>query len=158
MNNFAQITTQNSNESDWVNPVMGEATIELLKKFSTFHQDDRTKLINSSVDILKKCPRVDIKNGFNTTGLIIGYVQSGKTASFTTMSALARDNGFAITILISGSSTTLFNQSNKRLIKDLGFDESNSPWVHISNPTMDDSYQALIGTLTEWLDESIPRK
>ncbi len=158
MNNFAQITTQNSNESDWVNPVMGEATIELLKKFSTFHQDDRTKLINSSVDILKKCPRVDIKNGFNTTGLIIGYVQSGKTASFTTMSALARDNGFAITILISGSSTTLFNQSNKRLIKDLGFDESNSPWVHISNPTMDDSYQALIGTLTEWFDESIPRK
>lgn len=158
MNNFVQITSNKLNESDRINPVMGEATLELLRKLGTFHQDDRDKLINSSVEILKNCPRIDSNSGFRTTGLIIGYVQSGKTASFTTMSALARDNGFAITILISGISTTLFNQSNNRLIKDLGFDESNSPWVHISNPSIDDSFQTLIGTLTEWFDESIPRK
>lgn len=158
MTSFAHIKTSNLHEANFINPVKGEATLELLDKFKSFYPVDRNQLIDSSVEILKKCPKLDLEIGFNKSGLIIGYVQSGKTASFTTMSALARDNGFAITILISGSSTTLFNQSNKRLIKDLGLEGSTSPWVYISNPTKDSAYQPLLGTLTEWFDESIPKK
>lgn len=32
------------------------------------------------------------------TGLVVGYVQSGKTLSFTTVIGLARDNGFPLII------------------------------------------------------------
>ena len=158
MTSFAHIKTSNLHENNFISPVKGEATLELLDKFKSFYPVDRAQLIDSSVEILKRCPKIDAETEFNRSGLIIGYVQSGKTASFTTMSALARDNGFAITILISGSSTTLFNQSNKRLIKDLGLEGSGSPWVYLSNPTKDSAYQPLIGTLTEWFDESIPKK
>ena len=158
MTNFVHIQTSNSDEANFISPVKGEATLELIEKFKSFDPIDRAQLIDSSVDILKKCPKLDDKSEFSRSGLIIGYVQSGKTASFTTMSALARDNGFAITILISGSSTTLFNQSNKRLVKDLGLEGGASPWVYISNPTKESSYQTLTGTLTEWFDDSIPKK
>lgn len=158
MTKFAHIKITKPNTVDYINPVKGEAILELFEKFKSFHPADRAQLMDSSIEILKNCPKIDAKNEFRKTGLIIGYVQSGKTASFTTMSALARDNGFAITILISGSSTTLFNQSNKRLIKDLGLEGASSPWVFISNPTKDSAYQSLLGTLTEWFDESIPKK
>jgi hypothetical protein len=36
------------------------------------------------------------------TGLVCGYVQSGKTASMTAVSALAKDNGYRIIVLIAG--------------------------------------------------------
>ena len=35
------------------------------------------------------------------TGLVVGYVQSGKTLSFTTVAALARDNHFPLVIVIA---------------------------------------------------------
>src|SRR6266536_2699000 len=38
-----------------------------------------------------------------TTGLVVGYVQSGKTLSFTTAIALARDNGFRLVIVVAGT-------------------------------------------------------
>src|SRR5690606_4417069 len=53
------------------------------------------------------------------TGLIVGYVQSGKTLSFTTVSALAHDNGFRLVIVIAGTSTNLLSQSTDRLLADL---------------------------------------
>ena len=53
------------------------------------------------------------------TGIVIGYVQSGKTLSFTTLTALARDNNYQIVIVIAGVSTNLVNQSTKRLEDDL---------------------------------------
>jgi hypothetical protein len=38
-----------------------------------------------------------------TTGLVVGYVQSGKTLSFTAVTALARDNRFQLVIIIAGA-------------------------------------------------------
>ena len=35
------------------------------------------------------------------TGLVVGYVQSGKTLSFETVISLARDNGYGIVIVLS---------------------------------------------------------
>ena len=53
----------------------------------------------------------------NNTGLVIGYVQSGKTI-FTSVIALAQDNGYRIVIIISGRQKLLLKQTTKRLKKD----------------------------------------
>ena len=55
----------------------------------------------------------------SATGLVVGYVQSGKTMSFTTVIALARDNGFPLVILIAGNKDNLLTQSHERLARDL---------------------------------------
>ena len=51
------------------------------------------------------------------TGLVVGYVQSGKTMSFEAVVALARDNGFPIVIVVTGSSRLLLGQSTGRFGK-----------------------------------------
>lgn len=53
------------------------------------------------------------------TGLVVGYVQSGKTLSMTAVSALARDNGCRIVILLAGVTTNLLQQNAARFKKDL---------------------------------------
>lgn len=69
------------------------------------------------------------------TGLVVGYVQSGKTMSFETVIALARDNGYGLVIVLAGTKNNLRDQSEDRLRKDLGIDEGGDDWFHLSNPT-----------------------
>jgi hypothetical protein len=82
--------------------------------------------------ILGRClPPTD--GGGRETGLVIGYVQSGKTMSFETVISLARDNGYGVVIVFAGTKTNLREQSEDRLKKDLGIDEGEN-WYHYSNP------------------------
>jgi Z1 domain len=67
------------------------------------------------------------------TGLVVGYVQSGKTMSFETVISLARDNGYGMVIVFAGTKKNLREQSEERLKKDLGIDEGEN-WYHYSNP------------------------
>lgn len=69
------------------------------------------------------------------TGLVVGYVQSGKTMSFETVIALARDNGYGLVIVLAGTKINLQDQSEDRLKKDLGIDEGGEHWYHLTNPT-----------------------
>lgn len=69
------------------------------------------------------------------TGLVVGYVQSGKTMSFETVIALARDNGYGLVIVLAGTKNTLRSQSEDRLKKDLGLVNGSDHWHHFSNPT-----------------------
>lgn len=73
---------------------------------------------DEAVDILSRCVSPAAPEG-QRTGLVIGHVQSGKTSSFTAVSAFARDNGFNLIIMISGVSTNLYEQSAARIERDL---------------------------------------
>jgi Z1 domain len=68
------------------------------------------------------------------TGLVVGYVQSGKTMSFETVIALARDNGFGLVILLAGTKNNLLDQSVSRIKEDLGIDDGGDHWHHVANP------------------------
>ena len=74
------------------------------------------KVSNEASQILSKC--VDPKNinleKNSSTGLVIGQVQSGKTLSMTAVTAMAKDNGFGIVIVMSGNVTTLSSQTAER--------------------------------------------
>ena len=90
------------------------------------------------------------------TGLVVGYVQSGKTLSFTTVTALARDNGYHLVIVIAGTSTILNSQSERRLRSDLGIDERDSTgWLHIHNPRAGNGDDRTIrNALHEWTEQN----
>ena len=92
------------------------------------------------------------------TGLVVGYVQSGKTLSFTTVAALARDNGFPLVIVIAGTSTGLLRQSSERLNEDLSVEQRgrNLHWISYNNP-QEDEYVSIQQKFEEWDDPDVPR-
>ena len=85
------------------------------------------------------------------TGLVIGRVQSGKTLSFTSVAALARDNGFRMVIAITGTSRQLFEQSLKRFRKDLQIDgeQGYSRWQLYPNPKTESLFSKHLETSGE---------
>ncbi|MET9432598.1 Z1 domain-containing protein [Streptomyces sp. NPDC006551] len=56
---------------------------------------------------------------YQTKGLVMGYVQSGKTANFTGVIAKAVDRGYRMVIVLSGSLNLLRAQTQRRLDMEL---------------------------------------
>ncbi|MBK8988415.1 MAG: hypothetical protein IPM39_20500 [Chloroflexi bacterium] len=54
-----------------------------------------------------------------TRGLVVGYVQSGKTANFTAVIAKAADAGYRFFIVLSGTKKSLRRQTQQRLENEL---------------------------------------
>ncbi|WP_309707465.1 Z1 domain-containing protein [Armatimonas sp.] len=107
---------------------------ELLTLLSNLHLNDSAKEVfaRETISIVSRCNSPTGQSG-NRTGLVIGYVQSGKTMSFTAVTALARDNGFRLVILLSGGTVNLNNQSNVRVKQDLGVNDRRV-WRTYENP------------------------
>jgi hypothetical protein len=57
---------------------------------------------------------------FRVKGLVIGYVQSGKTANFSALAAKAFDAGYKVVIVLSGLHNSLRRQTQLRLEDELG--------------------------------------
>ena len=112
-------------------PSIGDETLQLLDHLK-FADNDRETLKHEAVAVLAQCVPPTLPSG-TETGLVIGYIQSGKTTSFTTVAALARDNGYRLIIVITGITNNLFNQSNDRLEKDLRLGQDRK-WQFFFNP------------------------
>src|SRR6185312_3481494 len=54
-----------------------------------------------------------------TKGLVVGYVQSGKTANFTGVTAKAIDAGYRLVIIMTGTIELLRSQTQRRLDREL---------------------------------------
>ena len=65
-------------------------------------------------------PRPGGPEHFHVRGLVIGYVQSGKTANFSALIAKAFDAGYRIVIVLSGLHNSLRRQTQLRLEDELG--------------------------------------
>src|SRR5665213_1152474 len=98
-------------------PVVGEETLQVLDRMSDLDDAGKMKVQNEAVSILARCMPPDQTNA-KTTGLVLGQVQSGKTMSFTTVTALSRDNGYRIVIVVTGVTVPLLEQSAARLRRD----------------------------------------
>jgi len=59
------------------------------------------------------------ENRFNLKGLVVGYVQSGKTANYTGVIAKAADTGYKMFIILTSSNKKLRIQTQKRIEEDL---------------------------------------
>lgn len=131
-------------------PVLGPETQRLLSS-SPLPPEARTAVGNGAVRILGQCAPPGAAS--QSTGLVIGYVQSGKTVSFTAVAALARDNGFRIVIVLAGTTNELLDQSRRRLLKALEVEREDtiSPWIHLPDPSSD-AAEKIRKVLSAWDD------
>ena len=97
-----------------------------------FLLDDVTAIENSSLRILKRMN--SNTEGTPVKGLVIGNVQSGKTANMAALMAMAADYGWNMFIVLSGTIESLRLQTLNRLISDLNQDGCNITWKGISHP------------------------
>jgi len=140
-------------------PTVKEETVLLLKHLNLPESSER-QLVSETIDILAQCGNPN-ENTHNEIGLVFGYVQSGKTMSFTTLTSLARDNGYKIIIILAGISLNLVAQSFSRLERDLQLDSRNDlKWLSFKNPDPDDlTTRSQIATvINEWRDPTFPNE
>lgn len=75
---------------------------------------------------------------WSTRGLVVGYVQSGKTTNFTAVVAKAVDNGYNLVIILSGIHNGLRSQTQKRLDKQLFQAEATGEgWIRLTEAKKD---------------------
>ena len=137
-------------------PEVGEETSELHRQ-SALPAEDLAIVRDEAATILSQCvPPADAAG--QETGLVVGYIQSGKTLSFTTVAALARDNGYPVVIVISGTSIPLTDQSQRRLRADLRLEQrEDRSWRHLHNPRLDSQDDVRIRSILEdWRDPDAP--
>lgn len=84
-------------------------------------------------------PRPD--RDFDTRGLVVGYVQSGKTANYSSLIAKAADTGYRLIIVLSGMHNSLRLQTQKRLDAEI-VGVSNRMAVGVGWPQADREWHA----------------
>jgi hypothetical protein len=80
--------------------------------------------IDNESDIILSLMEDPGRSEFDSKGLVIGYVQSGKTANFTALISKALDSGYKLIIVLGGMHDSLRIQTQNRLnCEILGFDD-----------------------------------
>lgn len=84
-----------------------------------------TKVVGSLAD--------PFAEGLKKRGLVLGYVQSGKTANYTSVIAKAADAGYRFVIVLAGMHNNLRRQTQTRLLNDLFLND----WVQLTDEDRD---------------------
>ncbi|MFJ4485893.1 Z1 domain-containing protein [Streptomyces longwoodensis] len=76
------------------------------------------------------------ERSFSTRGLVVGYVQSGKTTNFTSVMAKAADRGYKLFIVLAGIHNGLRRQTQARLVQQL-VEPNPSLWLQLTGTDKD---------------------
>lgn len=112
-------------------PTVGKQTALFLSGITDIPEPQKEILTNESLKVIKAAGPSAV--GRQNVGLVVGYVQSGKTLSLTCVTSLARDNGYAHIIILCGVTNELFDQNMKRVVKDL-IEPSKMAYLSKANP------------------------
>lgn len=115
----------------WTNWSRHEAYLRSLPKWKP-HQI--ASVAEESLRIISKTTPVG-RPEFQCRGLVVGYVQSGKTANFTAVAARAADVGYRLIIVLSGIHDSLRNQTQRRL--DLELAGVGVDWITLTDESTD---------------------
>lgn len=115
---------------------LGSEAVRLDAHFATqgLSPEVRTEVWSSSARILAHGPIGSTRR--SSTGVAVGYVQSGKTTNFTALIGLAADAGYRVVVAMLGSTNLLLEQNERRLVGALGLEERwDYRWVKFTNPS-----------------------
>ncbi len=146
MSDESIINVSSREDSNNWSPIEGTHFSNLINSLS-LSDDERDNLRRETFSIMTNCVSPSGVTDRNT-GLVIGYVQSGKTLSFTALSAMACDNEYQIILLLAGTTNNLLDQSYRRIIKDLDV-ENNRSWKVFSTDSRQYGETELRQTETE---------
>ncbi len=101
--------------------------------------DDATDRILSHLED----PRPEGPAQFDVRGLVMGYVQSGKTENFCALAAKGADVGYKLVIILSGIHNSLRLQTQRRINRALGLDPAGVPvpdagwrWIGLTSASL----------------------
>ena len=113
------------NHDDWYAPALGvrdyywRSYVKYLRERSEWSDVALLTLDNSTRSILECLSNPESKNVYSSRGLVMGYVQSGKTANFAGLVARSADAGYRLIIVLAGTWNILRNQTQRRFDKEL---------------------------------------
>ena len=128
--------------------------VEFNRFVARLPEPQQMRLTDETLRILSACidPTQAVNAPRRNAGLVLGYVQSGKTSSFTAATALAHDHGFKLVIVVGGVSRILLNQTFSRLQSDLDLSHGDvvNRWTKVLNPKLgpDPAVQQIQNLLT----------
>jgi len=76
-------------------------------------------LSETSLNIIRRLPKPDAVDTFQIRGLVLGYIQSGKTASMAALISRAADEGYKLFIVLGGLWKDLRAQTQTRLDQEI---------------------------------------
>lgn len=136
-------------------PKNGDLIYEVLKNNDFYIKnslvEDGSKIINQTHKILQVSVNPN-KEPKSNIGLVLGYVQSGKTLSFTSLIAMAIDNGFKLIVVFSGTKNTLNDQTFGRLCNDLNARNNKDKFIIRQDFDNKNSFKSLYN---EWMDTDV---
>ena len=113
--------------------------------------DDGYKIIDETHKILEVAVN-PLSDPESNIGLVLGYVQSGKTLSFTSLIGLAIDNGFKLIVVFSGTKLTLNDQTFGRMCEDLNAKSNKDKFIIRQDFENQDSFKNIY---RKWSDPDI---
>ena len=111
---------------------------QLYKKSLGWKEESVKNLEDATIGILRRLS-IDTTATGPIKGLVIGHVQSGKTANMEALMAMAADHGWNMFIVLSGTIENLRLQTLKRMQKDLN-KEGNLVWRGLEHPSKRSQY------------------
>lgn len=82
-------------------------------------QKSMDALDESTRSVVERLSNPSREEAYQSKGLVVGYVQSGKTANFTGVISRAADAGYRLVILLTGMTELLRRQTQRRLDSEL---------------------------------------
>ncbi len=121
---FEPVGPQNPQHSSWYSgPKEGDrhwpALFARLGEKEDWTQGDLRSLDEASSKIMSRLKPPMAPDGVDSRGLVMGYVQSGKTASYTALMAKAADRNYKVLIVLTGIHNALRGQTQTRLNREL---------------------------------------
>ena len=96
-------------------------------------KEDSVETIESTTHRILNRLKISTLPGQPIKGLVIGNVQSGKTANMAALMSMAADVGWNFFIVLSGTIENLRIQTQKRFLKDLHNETANINWQCLDN-------------------------
>ncbi|MGW5336415.1 Z1 domain-containing protein [Streptomyces bauhiniae] len=116
------------------------AIVDLLRK-DGWPEDPAIRSLDESSTRVVSLLNHPKENSFSTRGLVVGYVQSGKTTNFTSVMAKAADRGYKLFIVLAGIHNGLRRQTQARLAQQL-VEPNPSLWSQLTMVEKDFTPQA----------------
>lgn len=119
----------NTDVKPWLTAKKAEINWELWERYRTWKSVDDASFPIDNLDdltdkILDKCFNPKVEGSWDRRGMVVGNVQSGKTANYTGLINKATDAGYKLIIVIAGIHNTLRSQTQARI--DEGYIGRNS--------------------------------
>ncbi|MGY1763035.1 Z1 domain-containing protein [Geodermatophilus sp. SYSU D00779] len=94
------------------------------------------RLNTASTQVVERLSDPTRPQAYQSKGLVVGYVQSGKTANFTGVIAKAIDAGYRLVIVLTGTVDILRQQTQRRLDMELVGVENIKRGVDLTDPDL----------------------